>query len=341
MRNNLEERRSRMKRTTSIAVVCTGLFFVLILASSHRSWAAEEKYPSKSIDLICSFPAGGGPLDLHNRLLARHLEKEFKVTVVPVNKPGGGGTLAGAVLAKSRPDGYTLALMAETSLIMPILLKEADFTLKDFRLIGQVNRGFPVVMVVAADAPWKTFQEFIDYARANPGIKCGHPPVTTTATLKMSYLNQYAKLGMIGLPFKTDSEIFTGVMGKHFPVAVAGIGGSLFSNVEAGKLRVLFSFHPAEEIDLDPKIPNFESFFGKAPFDFAVHLLAPAKTPEATVRVLKTTLQKIVKSPEFAADMKKLQFTPYYRDGDEVAKEVFPKSEEQLKAIMTELGLLK
>lgn len=330
-----------MKRTMMKAVVCAGVFFVLICASSYPSWGAEDKFPSQNIELICSFPAGGGPLDLHNRLLARHLEKELKITVVPVNKPGGGGTLAGAVLAKSRPDGHTLALMAETSLIMPILQKQADFTMKDFRLIGQVNRGFPVVLNVAADAPWKTFKEFVDYAKANPGIKCGHPPVTTTATLKMAYLNQYAKLGMVGLPFKTDSEIFTGILGKHFPVGVNGIGGSLFSNVEAGKLRVLFSFHPAEEIGLDPKIPNFESYFGKAPFDFAVHLLAPAKTPESTVRILKKTLEKIVKSPEFAADMKKLQFTPYYRDGDVVAKEVFPKSEEQLKSIMTELGLLK
>ncbi|MEW6669591.1 MAG: tripartite tricarboxylate transporter substrate binding protein [Thermodesulfobacteriota bacterium] len=330
-----------MKRAICKGALCTGIFFAIIFVSFHLTCAAEDKFPSKSMELICSFPAAGGPLDLHNRLLAKFLEKELKVTVVPVNKPGGGGTLAGAVLAGSRPDGHTLALMAETSVIMPILTKEASFSLKDFRFIGQVNRGFPVVLNVAGDAPWKTFQEFIDHAKANPGIKCGHPPVTTTAALKMAYLNQYAKLGMVGLPFKTDSEIFAGLLGKHFPVAVNGIGGGLFSNVEAGKLRVLFSFHPAGEIDLDPKIPNFESFFGKAPFDFAVHLLAPAKTPEETVRILKKTLEKIVKSPEFASDMKKLKFTPYYKDGDVFAKEVLPKSAEKLKEIMTETGMLK
>ncbi len=114
-----------MKRTILRGMVCAGVFFVLICASLGHSRAAESKYPSQSIDLICSFPAGGGPLDLHNRLLARFLEKELKVTVVPVNKPGGGGTLAGAVLANARPDGYTLALMAETSIIMPVLAKEA------------------------------------------------------------------------------------------------------------------------------------------------------------------------------------------------------------------------
>ena len=160
-----------MKKAILVGLVCSGLLFPLICTSLNPSWAAEDKFPSKSIDLVCSFPAGGGPLDLHNRLLAKFLEKELKVTVVPLNKPGGGGTLAGALLANARPDGYTLALMAETSIIMPILLKEASFSLQDFRIIGQVNRGFPVVMIVPPDSPWKTFKEFVDYAKANPGIK--------------------------------------------------------------------------------------------------------------------------------------------------------------------------
>ena len=328
-----------MKKAILRDVVCMGIFFVLICTSFNHSWASEKKYPSRSIEILNSFPPGG-PVDLQTRILANRFQKEFGIPVVTVNKPGGGGSLAAGILANSSPDGYTLALMAETSIMMPILLKEGTFKLEDFRPIGQVNRGFPVVVVVRPDSPWKTFKEFVDYAKRNPGVRCGHPPVTTTAALKMSYLNKFANLGLVGLPFKTDPEIFSAIMGKHIPIAVSGIGG-LPGLVEAGKLRVLFSFHPAADIDLDPTIPDFESFFGKKPFDFAVHLWAPAKTPTETVQTLKKTLEKIVKSPEFEADMKKIQYKPYFIDGDILMKKVLPDSYEKLKEILKETGLMK
>jgi len=278
---------------------------------------------------------------LQNRLLAAQLEKALGVTVVPINKPGGGGSLAAGVLANARPDGYTLALMPETAIMMPILLKQASFKLSDFCAIGQVNRGFPVVMVVPPDSPWKTFKEFVDRAKKHPSITCAHPPVTTTAFLKMSYLNKFAKLGMVGLPMRTDSEIFTAIMGKHVPVAVSGVGGGLQSLSDSGKIRILFSFHPPADAGLDPKIPDFQSFFGQEPFDFGLHLWAPAKTPPEIVKTLRAVLKKIVDSPGFKNDMKKVKFTAYYRDGDVLMKQVLPNSMEKLKEILTEIGMIK
>jgi len=328
-----------MKKAMFKDLVYAFICLSLIVASFSSSWAAEKKYPSRTIEIICSMPPGG-PIDLLARMLTSRFEKEFGIPVVAVNKPGGGGSLAGGILAKAPPDGYTLALMAETSILMPILLKEAPFTLKDFNVIGQINQGFATFFVVPPDSPWKTFKEFVDYAKQNPGVRCGHPPNTTTTALKMSYINKAAKLGLVGVPFKSDPEVYTAILGKHVPIVAAGVSG-LKGLSEAGKVRVLFSFYPAADIGLDPAIPNYKTFFGEEPIDFPAHLWAPANTPIETVRTLRSALEKIVKSSGFESDLEKIQLKPYFMDGDIIMKKVLPNSEKNLKIILTDIGLMK
>jgi tripartite-type tricarboxylate transporter receptor subunit TctC len=334
---------SIMKKRIFRSFLWISIFFAFVCISFNNSWAAEKKYPSRTIEMIISFPPGG-PIDLQSRILAKYFEKEFGVPVVPVNKPGGGGSLGAGILVNSPPDGYTLSLMVESSIIIPILRKEVAFSLEDFRVISQVQEPPAVVLVVPPDSPWKTFQEFVDYVRKNPRVKCGHPPLTTTAALKMMYINKYAKLGLVGVPFKTDPEINVAIMGKHIPAAFSGVA-ALKGPLEAGKLRVLFSFNPVTNIPgikLDPTIPDFESFFGKKPrFDLAAHLWVHGKTPDEIVQILKRSLEKIAKSQEFVNDMNKIGYMPHYVDGDIVMKEVLPDSVAFLKEILTEIGLMK
>lgn len=328
-----------MKKAMFKDLVYAFILLSLIFASFNSSWAAEKKYPSRTIEIICSMPPGG-PIDLLARMVSTRFEKEFGIPVVTVNKPGGGGSLAGEMLAKAPTDGYTLALMAETSILMPILLKEATFSLKDFNVIGQINEGFATFFIVHPDSPWKTFKEFIDYAKQNPGVRCGQPPNTTTTAIKFSYINKASKLGLVGVPFKSDPETFAAILGKHVPIAAVGVGG-LKGLVEAGKIRVLFSFYPAAEIGLDPAIPDYKTFFGEEPMDFPAHLWVPAKTPIETVKILRSALEKVVKSSEFQSDLRKIQLKPYFKDGDIIMKEVLPNHEENLKKILTDVGLVK
>ena len=177
--------------------------------------------------------------------------------------------------------------------------------------------------------------------KKNPGIKCGHPPTTTTAYLKMMYINKYANLGLVGVPFKTDPEINVAIMGGHIPAAFSGVA-ALKGPLEAGKLRVLFSFNKAADIGIDPTIPDFETFFGKKPkFDITGYLWAHGKTPEDVIQMLKRAMEKIVKSPEFENEMKKLGYRARYLDGDIVMKEVIPESITFIKEVLTETGLMK
>ena len=148
---------------------------------------------------------------------------------------------------------------------MPVLRKEANFLTEDFRAIGQVAGPPPVFFITHPDSPWKTFKEFVDYAKKNPGLKCGHPPITTVNALKFVFINKYADLKLIGVPFKTDPEVLVAILGKHVPIATIS-AVAIKGPVEAGKLKVLFSFNPLSEaanIKMDPPPPDFEGFFGK------------------------------------------------------------------------------
>ncbi len=332
-----------MKKKMMKGLICTGIFLTMIFVSLSSSWSAEGKYPQRSIDMIISFPPGG-PIDLMTRILAKHMEKELGVAMIPVNKPGGGGSLGAGIVASSPPDGYTLSIMVPSSIVMPVLREQVSFRTEDFTAISQVVNPPPVFFVTLPDAPWKTFQELVDDAKKNPGIKCGHPPITTVNALRFMFINKYAGLKLVGVPFKTDPEIIAALLGKHIPVgsiSAAAIKGPL----EAGKLKVLFSFSPASEvgsIKIDPPPPHFESFFGKKPpFDFGFYLWCNSKTPNEIVGTLRKTVEKIVNSPEYENDLGKIGYTARYVDGDAFMKDELPQIVNLLKESLKELGLIK
>jgi tripartite-type tricarboxylate transporter receptor subunit TctC len=115
--------------------------------------------------------------------------------------------------------------------------------------------------------------------------------------------------------------------------------------VEAGQLRVLFSFNPISEVEnikMDPPPPDFESFFGKRPpFDFGFYLWCNSKTPNEIVEILKKTLEKIVNNPEYNNDLKKIGYSAHYVDGDIFMKKELPDITNLLKESLTEMGLIK
>jgi tripartite-type tricarboxylate transporter receptor subunit TctC len=332
-----------MKGKIMKGFVCINIFLTIVFLSFNPSWSAEGKYPQRNIEMIISFPPGG-PVDLMTRILGKHMEKELGVSVIPINKPGGGGSLGAGILASSPPDGYTLSIMVPSSIIMPVLRKQVDFTTEDFKPIGQVAGPPPVFFITHPDSPWKTFKELVDYAKKHPGLKCGHPPITTVNALKFMFINKYADLKLVGVPFKTDPEVLAAILGKHVPIATIS-AVAIKGPVEAGKLRVLFSFNPVSEvanIKIDPPPPDFESFFGKTPpFDFGFYLWCNSKTPNETVEILKKALEKIVNDPEYNNDLKKIGYGARYMDGDIFVKKELPDIKNLLKESLTEMGLIK
>lgn len=317
------------------------LLFIVTLCLPNGSWTAEQKYPSKSIDVFCGFNPGG-PTDLLTRAVARGLEKHLGVTVVPGNKPGAGAMVAATALANSRPDGYSLAVLAPEHYVLPIIYGRATYVLEDIYVIGQVVR-FPCAMAVSADSPWKNFQQFLEHVKKNPGVKYGHPGVGTTAYLRMENLNRYANLKMVGVPFKSDPEIIASVLGQHVPAGVSTIT-NFKPQADAGKMRILFSFESSRESGLDPTTTaDLSTVFGESvgDFDIPLCLMAPAKTPTEIIQVLERTLEKVAKDPEFISDVKKLYLTPFFVDGQTFMKNILPERMRRVKGVMQYTGLLK
>ena len=312
--------------------------FILLKSSIDKAWGAD-KYPSRSIELISAAPAGSYA-DLINRSLAKTLEKYLNVLIIPENKPGGGDIVAASAVANAVPDGYTLGFLADGPLVYSHMLGRATFSKEDIRVIGQLICT-TLVMYVRADSPWKTFQEFTDYAHKNPGLTYGHVGVGSATWARAEYLNKIGNLKMRGVPFAGDTEVIPSLLGKHVDVGFGSYQGAR-QQADAGKTRILFSFTPPG-LGPDPTLPTIPSVFGKDVSDIpppSIHLTAPGKTPENIIKVLEGALEKTSKDPEFINDLKKLYANVCFLDG----KATKVKHEEkalQLKPIFERAGLIK
>ena len=311
-----------MRKQVMILIVITTLLF----CSSGILYAAE-KYPSRPIELLCGYPPGTGP-DILNRILAQYLEKQLGVTVMPINKPGGGGVVAITAAAAARPDGYTVINTGDY--IIPVLTGQAGYAIEDLRVAAQIGLN-GAVLIVTADSPWKTFQDFLDYAKKNPGVKYANPSPTSMATMRTENLSRQANLKLIGLPVP---DVATAVLGKTAPIGLTAAAAAK-GLAEAGRTRILFSFDPARDFGLDPSIPDFAKVFGKDVTDIpiAVYLAVPAKTPPEIVQVLETAMEKASKDPGFVNELAKNYFKASFAPGKTVMDQI-PKKVSLIKAIL-------
>jgi tripartite-type tricarboxylate transporter receptor subunit TctC len=312
-----------MKQRTIMSLFTIFTIFLWLLNGAF----AAEKYPSRPIELVCGYPPGTGP-DILNRILAQYLEKQLGVTVMPINKPGGGGVVAITAAATARPDGYTVINTGDY--IIPVLTGQAGYAIEDLRVAAQVGLN-GAVLIVTADSPWKTFQDFLDYAKKNPGVKYANPSPTSMATMRTENLSRQANLKLIGLPVP---DVATAVLGKTAPIGLTAAAAAK-GLTEAGRTRILFSFDPARDFGLDPSIPDFVKVFGKDVTDIpiAVYLVVPAKTPPEIVQVLETAMEKASRDPNFVNELAKNYFKASFAPGKVVMDQI-PKKTALIKAIL-------
>jgi tripartite-type tricarboxylate transporter receptor subunit TctC len=267
------------------------------------------------------------------RLWGKYLEKYVGGTFVVDHKPGGGGVIGYTYVANARPDGYTLGNFPDY--FTPILNGTATYKMEDLRVIAQVVLN-GCVLAVSPDAPWKNFQEFVDYAKKNPGVKWAHQGVGTMIYFRTENLSRQTNLKLIGVPLKGDSEIISAILGKHVTIGSLS-AASAKAQAEAGKLRILFSFDPPKAFGLDPSISDMDTLFPKVPdVDVAVYLVAPSKTPKEIMDILEAGLEKASKDPEFIKETEKLHQVVSFVPGKVVMEQKIPKKMAIIKAILQE-----
>src|SRR6267378_5552110 len=173
------------------------------------------QFPAKPITLICTWPPGG-TTDTHLRKFAEVAQKYLGQPVVIENKPGGGGMIGPAQMARlARPDGYTVSQLPITAYRLPHQRAVDWDALKDFSYIIGIT-GYMFGVVVRADSPLKDFRQLLDYARANPGqLSYATPGTGTSPHLLMEELAMKTGVKVLQVPYKGFAEGAQGLLGGH------------------------------------------------------------------------------------------------------------------------------
>jgi len=277
--------------------------------------AASSDYPNRPVRMLIGF-GPGGPTDITFRRLAELASKELGQQIVVENKPGVGATLAPSSMAKSeKPDGYTIAAATAGLLRVPHMQKVDWDPLEDFTWISGLG-GYTFVLAVRDDSPFKTVEELIAHAKANPEVvSVGTAGAGTTMHLLTEALGDMAGVKLTHIGFKSSSENAVNLLGGHTQATVDAIG-SLLPHVEAGKVRVLMTFdeEPASWL---PGVPTAKQVGYDLSYPAPYGLVGPKGMPEDVVNKLATAFKAAADSPEYAQLLEQLRQTYWYRTPSE------------------------
>ena len=271
---------------------------VLLGVSVAVDQAQAQNYPTRAITLVIPF-APGGSTSIVGRVIADKMSELIGEKVVVDNRPGAGGTVGTKAVAKSEPDGYTIALgYTGTLAIGPSLYKNAGYDpRKDFAPIGLIGNA-PNSLVVHPSFPAKTVAELIAYAKANPGkVNFGSAGAGTVSHITGEYFAASAGIKLVHIPYKGTGPALTDLLGGHIPMAFAPIPAS-HPSVTAGLLRAL-AVTSTTRSSLLPEVPTIaESALPEFDASLYYGLVAPAGTPRPVIDRLNNTLQAALASDE-------------------------------------------
>ena len=270
----------------------------LMVSASAASLAQE--YPSRDITFIVPY-APGGSTDPISRQIASQLEKELKRTVNVENKPGGSATVGVGQVIRSKPDGYTIGLSSNSALAyQPLVNKSLTWkSPADYQSIVTLVK-LPAIITVKADSPYKTFEDFIEAARQNPGkIRVAVSGYRTAPDLVIQELNKVANIRIATVPFTGGGgEALIALLGGRVE-ATSGYAPTVRAHVQAGTVRVLASFSK-EKYFMFPEAQSVvqAGYNVTLPADYGV--VAPKGLPKDVFDKLVAAALRIGKSEEFA-----------------------------------------
>ena len=271
----------------------TALLACLLATSLSGAWA-QNVYPAKPIRLVVPFTPGG-VTDTSGRLIAEQLSKRLGQQVVVDNKPGASGNIGTQMVAAAEPDGYTLLLGFDgTMVINPHVFPKVGFdTVKDFAPIGKIGDAV-LILVAHPGVPAKTLKEVISLSKTQAGgLSYGTSGTGGTPHIAGELLKQRTGANLTHIPYKGGGQAMTDVLGGNIPLVYTAIAGAI-SHVKSGKLHAV-AVSSAQRASSLPDVPTFIEN-GVADFDINswVGLLAPAKTPKAVLDKLNTELNAVL-----------------------------------------------
>ena len=322
-------RRSSRKLRKFVALALGAAMLLVPMA------AAFAEYPDRPITLIVPWPAGGST-DRHLRTLAEIASRNLGQPIVVQNQPGAGGTLGpGNMALNAKPDGYTIAQYPLGMLRLPHMQKTAWDPLTDFTFIIGVS-GYTFGFTVRADSPFKTFNDYIEAARAEPGkINYGSTGTGTSPHLLMEEVAINAKVTLVHVPYKGNADLMQAVLGGHVMAQSDATGWDKF--VDGGQMRLLVTFGE-NRTKRWPNVPTAKELgygvVSSSPYGIA----GPKGMDPAVVKTLHDAFRKALDDPKHLEVLEQLNQDVWYRNGEDYAawaRETFARD----KALIEKLGL--
>jgi tripartite-type tricarboxylate transporter receptor subunit TctC len=271
---------------------------VLALVTAVAPSSAVAQSSSKTIKIIVPYTPGSGP-DIISRLMGEQIQKAGGPTIVVENRPGGGMTIGTEAAARAEPDGNTLLLVAN-AFTVNMAVKRGNFTLANFEPICNLATT-PMPLVVQSSAPWKTVQELVADAKANPGkitFASGGP--ATSLHVAIEVLRLATKIDINYVPYGGSGPAITALVGGHVQAVWADYP-TVVSQLKGGTLRALVTTSP-KRVAVMPGVPIMEETgITKYEAEIFYGLVAPAKTPPQAIKSLSEMLLAAMNTPEMKA----------------------------------------
>jgi tripartite-type tricarboxylate transporter receptor subunit TctC len=298
--------------TTRRKILCTLAVVPAVMLMSLATVQAQS-YPSKPLTLIVTWPAGGST-DVISRLLSDPLGKELGQPVAVVNRKGGGGSLGTKAALDAPKDGHTVLMTTSGNHVLTPLKKDVGYRYDDFVPIGQVVAA-TLILAVHADSPWKTLDDMIKDAKANPGKYAFGGVPNGMPHLTLNGLATESGLDVVHIPMQGGAPGVKALLGGDIAMLPAN-ASSVASNLKAGKLRALTVFNK----NRDPAFPDIPTAKeqGHAVFGNPFVGMAIAKgAPPAAIDRLRAALKKVANDPAFQAKAMKTATAITYLPPDE------------------------
>jgi tripartite-type tricarboxylate transporter receptor subunit TctC len=282
---------------TRPSVLLTG--FLVGLASTGAIAAAGAEYPVRPIRIVVPFTPGGGT-DIIARALGQHFTSVFGQNVIVDNRPGGNTVIGSEIVARARPDGYTLMMQINTLTALPAMVKEGKGTisLDQFSPVSLVA-ALPHVLIVHRSVPASSVKELVSLAKASPGkLNYGTPGSGTPVHLAAAWFASMAGIDIVQVPYKGAAEYTAAVLGNHVQI-VFGSAPTAIPHVRTGAVKAL-GVTTTKRIAQLPDVPTIaESGFPGYDIVSWYGVLAPAKTPNDIVMRLSQEIGAAVKTRAF------------------------------------------
>ncbi len=297
-----------------LVAIIVGSFVLLPLLAG-----AQGKYPTKAIELVVPFAAGGST-DVLARLVAKYAPKYFDKPLVVVNKPGGGGITGTEGVVRSKPDGYSLFVGYGSGhdLVTPHFQKLPYDTFKDLVPVCRLSIH-SIVMIIRGDAPYKTMKELVEWGKKKDQVTASVSTKAGSVDITFQAVGKATGLKMVTVPFRGGAESVTAIVGGQ-----TDCGGNHPSEVISHiKAKRLIPIAVALE-NRDPAIPDVPTFkelgFNVVAVGSVKGVAAPKGTPPEVIRYLSERFKKVCDDQEFVKSMKDIGQPVMYQNPQEFGK---------------------